>query len=67
MQRKHKRKSCGDYIRERIMRNRDRAVEEFFSQLEKDARRELLIGTDAARKEMEKHETRQIQSADASR
>jgi hypothetical protein len=53
MQRKRKRKSCGDYIRERIMRNRDRAVEEFFSQLEKDARREQLIGTDAAQRERE--------------
>lgn len=53
---KQRRKSCGDYIRERIMRNRDRAVEEFFSQLERDARREQLIGTDAPTREKEKHE-----------
>jgi hypothetical protein len=52
---KQRRKSCGDHIRETIMRNRDRAVEEFFSQLEKDARREQLIGTDAPTREKEKH------------
>jgi hypothetical protein len=51
---KPRRKKCGDYIAERAAANRDRQVEQLFSQLEMDARRELLIGTDAAQKEREK-------------
>lgn len=68
MQSKRKRKSCGVYIAERSAANRDRQVEQLFSQMERDARREQLIGTDAAQREKEKHEAaRQIQPVITSR
>jgi hypothetical protein len=52
---KPRRKTCGEYIAERASANRDRQVEELFSQLEMDARREQLTGTDAAQREQQKH------------
>ncbi len=45
-----KRKTCGEYIAERASANRDRQVEQLFNQFEMDARRELLIGKDAAQR-----------------
>jgi hypothetical protein len=48
---KQRRKTCGEYIAERAAANRDREVKQLFSQIEMDARREQLIGTDAAERE----------------
>jgi hypothetical protein len=47
---KPRRKSCQQYIAERAAANRDREIEQLFSQLEMDARRELLTGKDAAQR-----------------
>jgi hypothetical protein len=52
---KHRtRKTCAQYIADRIARNRARTGQHEATQLEMNARRELLIGKDAAQREKEK-------------
>lgn len=52
---KKPRKSCGDYIREKAMQNRDRQVEELFNEFERAALLERL-NKDAAQREREQRD-----------